>query len=224
MSALSNFGNAATAQILSALENENTQVHEAACYVIELMKEKPKEAIPILIKYISPGENGAVDDYMARRALGSYGKEALPAIVEVLEKIEKGDIPSSPAANCFGYMPDSALPAVIELCKSENASVRLAVLQFLPGNYSRAIGEGSEKGPMDKAELLAIILNCTKDPEPEVRAAAADVLPLMRPYCDDAILREKLNEMLTDEADSVKESAAEALKELDKWKKAGGND
>jgi HEAT repeat protein len=136
----------------------------------------------------------------ALKAAGIIGQAAAPAIPEVASLLREPGV-TSEAAIALSHMGREALPPLRDALDHADPVVRRESL--------RSIGKLKDRAPLDRAQVLPLLVAGLADPDPGVRAVGATYLGIIHESPAEAV--PALEKALADPDAEVRRSAAAAL-------------
>ncbi len=206
--------------LMEALNDKASAIRTSAAVGLGQIGPEAKAAIPVLAELIR-------DPFMGRNAasaLGAIGPEAFPVLLKALPDDRTGTVRTVLAS--LGPRAKEAVPALIKLLKSKDANVvrdARDVLSALRTVAVPALFEAAkDKENTEAAQLLMEIfvqsqpkdyvpdlIKMLKDPEPQLRKRAADLLRAIGPGATAAV--PALKEAVQDKDANVRQAAGLAL-------------
>lgn len=190
--------------LIEALEIEDNQCRFHAAYALGEIGPYAREAVPGLIEALNDKEF-ADGGQGAAIGLGKIGPGAKQAIPDLIKSLNENYAPirreATTALGKIGPQTDGVVPKLIECLEDEDSSVRKNAAVALGGI-----------GP-DADEVLPALIDALKHTDTEVRSTAAFSLGNIGPRANDAVPA-LLDALTTDEVDTVRHSAALALRKI----------
>jgi HEAT repeat protein len=182
---------------LDNLYSRNPREVEAAS---EEVAAKGASALPVVRAVLRNPESEAERIKAALKAAGIIGHAAAPAIPEVAALLTEPGV-TSEAAIALSYMGREALPPLREALRSADPVVRREAL--------RSIGKLKDRAPLAIGDVLPLLVEGMRDPDPGVRAVGATYLGIIHEGAAEAV--PALAAGLADPDAEVRRASAAAL-------------
>jgi HEAT repeat protein len=165
--ALAQFGGPGITALTNALPSSSPEQARCICYALGTQGMSASNAIPALARLIETGPPSVAET--AARALTQVGRLALPTFGKLLEHPNAPvRIQAAKALAAMGPPARPALPQVLKVARKDQPAVRAVAIDALIS--IRPQGDG----------IREVLTNAVEDPDPQVRARAAQALEKLR--------------------------------------------
>ena len=203
--AIADIGEPALPDLLKANKGTKLPQRMGAAFAIAQIRPVPPDAVALLRPYLkaaAPEVRAGAIGHLGQ--MGADAKDVIPDLVAMLSDKVHSELVRQEIATALGEIGEPAVPAILECAKHKSAVTR---------RWSAVILGKMKSPPGDAVPTLARLLS--KDPESEVRTAAAKALGEFGPDADSvvSVLQQSAS---TDRNMEVRNAAFEALKKIKK--------